>query len=247
MTAPRCELRLGDWRETLAGETCDLLLCDPPYSARTHSGERGTRLSARSDAKYNPTKTAPARNGITYAAIDESVVAEFVTAWTARVGHWVVMFGDDISWRWWRDAWDGAGWVTFAPVVWVKSNPPPRFSGDGPTSSCEYILVARPRGRLDPARTGSRPGHYDVLTQTGRGGHAPGVVGAKDVGGMRAIIRDYSLRGDTIIDPFAGSGSTLLAARVEGRHSLGSELDPKHHEIARKRLAAGWTPRLFAE
>ena len=74
-----------------------------------------------------------------------------------------------------------------------------------------------------------------------------GISDCKPAGLMRALVRDYSLRGDVVIDPFAGSGSTLLAARVEGRHSVGSELDPKHHAIATRRLTAGWTPGLFAE
>jgi DNA modification methylase len=42
----------------------------------------------------------------------------------------------------------------------------------------------------------------------------------------------------TILDPFCGSGSTLVAAAKLGRHFLGFEMSPEYCEIARKRIAA---------
>jgi DNA modification methylase len=43
---------------------------------------------------------------------------------------------------------------------------------------------------------------------------------------------------DTLLDPFAGSGTTLVAAKKLGRHFLGFEISPEYCAIARKRIAA---------
>jgi DNA modification methylase len=41
------------------------------------------------------------------------------------------------------------------------------------------------------------------------------------------LVRMYSVRGDTVLDPFVGTGTTSLAALLEGRSSLGIERDPE--------------------
>lgn len=81
--------------------------------------------------------------------------------------------------------------------------------------------------------------------QTVSSGHGYcGVRGAKSLDTMRAIIRDYTRPGDLVCDPCAGSGTTLIAAAIEGRRAIGAEMDPKTYEIAQKRIAKGYTPIL---
>lgn len=59
-------------------------------------------------------------------------------------------------------------------------------------------------------------------------------------------IRVSSNEGDLILDPFAGSGSTGVAALKEGRRFIGSELDADYHAIALQRLEAAYQqPRLL--
>lgn len=50
------------------------------------------------------------------------------------------------------------------------------------------------------------------------------------------LVRMFSFTEDTVLDPFAGSGTTLLAASQWGRHSIGFEVDPKYFELAKRRL-----------
>jgi len=58
---------------------------------------------------------------------------------------------------------------------------------------------------------------------------------------LRRLIGLFAPKGGLVLDPFAGSGSTLVAARLEGRRFLGFEINREYYEIARRRLeeAAG--------
>src|SRR5512138_1927873 len=51
------------------------------------------------------------------------------------------------------------------------------------------------------------------------------------------FIEFFTKQGETVLDPMAGTGSTLVAALRAGRHSYGIELNPKYAEIARHILA----------
>jgi DNA modification methylase len=52
----------------------------------------------------------------------------------------------------------------------------------------------------------------------------------------RRLIELYSFRGDVVLDPFCGSGTTCLAARRTQRHFVGYEIDADYVTLARKRL-----------
>jgi len=66
------------------------------------------------------------------------------------------------------------------------------------------------------------------------------------------LIRLYTYVDDLVLDPFMGSGSTLVAAARLGRRGIGYDLDPSYVEIARRRVADGAEAdaareRLFAD
>jgi site-specific DNA-methyltransferase (adenine-specific) len=50
------------------------------------------------------------------------------------------------------------------------------------------------------------------------------------------LVRMFSFMDDTVLDPFAGSGTTLLAAMRAGRHSIGVDIEKEYLALARKRL-----------
>jgi site-specific DNA-methyltransferase (adenine-specific) len=50
------------------------------------------------------------------------------------------------------------------------------------------------------------------------------------------LIRMFSFVGDTVVDPFCGSGTTMVAAMKAGRNSVGIEIDPQYCRMAEDRL-----------
>lgn len=72
-------------------------------------------------------------------------------------------------------------------------------------------------------------------TRTGRSLHPT----QKPLDLMKWLVRSYSNPGDTILEPFAGSGSTLLAAQLLGRNAIGIEQSLDYCAIITERLKRG--------
>ena len=52
----------------------------------------------------------------------------------------------------------------------------------------------------------------------------------------RRLIQMFSFVGDTVLDPFLGTGSTTIAAMQRGRNSIGCEIDPEYFRLARRHI-----------
>jgi len=72
----------------------------------------------------------------------------------------------------------------------------------------------------------------DIRGETTRKGH-PAPFPAELA---ERLIRMFSFAGDTVLDPFAGTGSTSVAAIETGRNSIAVEIEPKYFALARARL-----------
>lgn len=220
------DLRLGRWQDVLADvETCDAVITDPPYSERTHAG-----------ALAVVTEGTTVRGVGGYGHMTAQDVKELVRFWSARCTGWMVFHTDDVLFPFFRETAEWEGRYTF-PILPVLQQQP-RVSGDGPSSCGHFLAVSRPREKRFLS-WGSLPGWYE----SPRDGSI--VRGGKPVSLVRKIIRDYTRPGALIVDPYAGGGTTLLAAAIEGRRAIGAEMDPATYAKARARLARGHTPVMF--
>jgi site-specific DNA-methyltransferase (adenine-specific) len=58
----------------------------------------------------------------------------------------------------------------------------------------------------------------------------------KPIPSLVSLIRSFSLPGETVLDPFAGSGSSCAAALLTGRRYIGVEMDDAYFQHASERL-----------
>lgn len=127
---------------------------------------------------------------------------------------------------------------------WQKSNAFPAIAKVY-AFSVEYIVWYT---KGSPYTFNKSPRLRDVITTPICGGdeRTPHPT-QKPLALMGEHVTVHTKPGDLILDPFAGSGTTGVAALKEGRRFVGCELDPNYHALAAKRLeAAAAQPRLLA-
>jgi site-specific DNA-methyltransferase (adenine-specific) len=208
----------GDCREVLAGmadESVVAVLTDPPYTERTHAKAR-----------------TPERDGVTtFAAITDAELRDLLSSMGRVSQGWVVATLDYRH----AVAFDNeppTGLKVQRLGVWVKTNPTPQLSGDRPAQGWESIAYMHRDDRRSKWNGGGAHGNH-VAPIPPPEGHPT----AKPLPLVSKWVRWFSNPGDTILDPFAGSGTTLRAAKDEGRKAIGIELDERYCEIAARRLA----------
>ncbi len=131
------------------------------------------------------------------------------------------------------DAWKSAGFRIVGHITFPK-----RYS------STTRLMRYSHEGAYLLAKGSPKPPTYpigDVIDWTYSGNKLHPTQ--KPIQVLTPLIETFCPRGGLVLDPFAGSGSTLVAARSIGRRYLGVELYPQFHEVATKRIQ-GYTKRL---
>lgn len=135
--------------------------------------------------------------------------------------------------------------LPFVRAVWLRYEIPAARGTVLNSGDIAYVFGdhrAQPGATLIPGEA----------TSNGSFGQARGAHPCpRDLDHMRWLVSRLTLPTDLIIDPFAGSGTTLLAAREHGREAIGFEIEPKYCDAAVKKLSqmplalpvAEWTPR----
>jgi len=143
----------------------------------------------------------------------------------------------------WRVAFalQDAGWWLRSDIIWSKPNPMPESVSDRPTRAHEYVfLLAKSEryfydaGALRNSSGANARTVWLIASDPFDGAHhatmPPELAGRCILAGSR--------RGDVVLDPFAGAGTTALVAVGNGRRAIGCELNPEYARLALDRVAS---------
>ena len=130
---------------------------------------------------------------------------------------------------------EDAGFKFMNLLVWVKNNATPNKYY---MQKCEYICLFR-KGF---AKNINDMGMTNVF-------NIPNIIGVKyhptekPVELMKNFILQSTQENEIVLEPFAGSGATCVAAIECGRRFVASEIEEKYCEIAKQRVEEGFVPR----
>lgn len=210
----------GDCREIFANlRPVDLVLTDPPYSDKTHDNAKSNKGGGTGF------------KAIDFKAIDFKAIEDLLTACARLCDGWFIA---TMEWRHIAelDRTCPPPWELVRFGVWVKTNPMPQISADRPGNGWEGIAYLYPRGKKKEWNGGGNHGNWIGPLVT-NGDHPTG----KPLPMYHTMIERFSDSGDTVLDPFMGSGTSLVAAKDLGRRAIGIELDEKYCEIAARRMS----------
>lgn len=226
-------LWLGDCREILPTlEPVDHVITDPPYS-------RDLYLKFRTNKGKRPYDDARARREIQNDAIGaiDDMLPDVAVQIVRIARRWMVVFHDAEVGHRWREAF-GPCYVRAG--VWVKPNAVPQMSGDRPGQGFESMTIGHAKGR----KRWNGGGRCAVWTALAVNSQAETRVEAdhpcpKPEPLMSELVSLFTDPGETIVDPFGGSGTTAVAAKRLGRRCVLIEREERHCETTAKRLSQG--------
>lgn len=249
MTGAGWQLHLGDALDgmrQLPDASFDAVITDPPYSS---GGQfRGDRVNPNVTSKYVQHGTELVRPEFGGDSRDQRSYA-FWTCWwlneayrLCRDGAAIALFTD------WRqlptvtDALQAGGFVWRGVAVWDKVGGRPALGRI--RNQAEYVVWGSKGPMATERNAPMLPGVISCSVKQDDKHHITG----KPTEVMRWLVR-LCERGGRILDPFAGSGTTGVAALLEGFAFVGFEREAAYHAIASRRLreAEERAPSLFAE
>jgi site-specific DNA-methyltransferase (adenine-specific) len=237
-------------------KSVDVVFADPPYflssggisvqSGKMVSVDKGDwdkSLTIKDKLSFHQTWIREARK----------VLKDDGTIWISATLHSVYAIGVALELE---------GFSIINNVIWRKTNPAPNISGRAFTHSTETVIWARKQ--LSPTKKGKHYFAYkdmkkynhgkqlkdfwdlndtNVVFESGTTPKREKTYGKhptqKPISLLERIIEASTTEGQIILDPFAGSGTTLIVANSLSRRSIGIELDKMYLDLAKKRIIGG--------
>lgn len=231
-----CTLYLGDCLEVMPTlEPVGHAVFDPPYEASLHA--------AKSHLSNLRKDNGPELKEINFEAVDAIRPAVVSEASKICTGWFIAFCTVEGVWEWAEE-------INASPMkykracIWIKPDSTPQLNGQGPAQGAECFVTAWcGKGHAKWNAGGKRGVYKHIVNPSDRhGGHPT----EKPWRLFDELLRDFTGPGDTVLDPFMGSGTTLVACAKLGRKGIGIELDPDYFDIACKRVEEAYRqPDLF--
>jgi len=203
--------------------TIDLCVTDPPYLIETQGGG----LYAQQDKQYVK-ELNDIKDGFRTEILDELCrVMKRINIYIFCSQKQIIPLTDYFVTK------RGCNWNL---LCWHKDNPVPAC-GNKYLTDTEYLLFFRQKGvKLYGNFDTKRTWFNTPLNQADKEkwGHPT----IKPLGIVRTLVFNSSEEGQTILDPFMGSGTTAIACIKEKRHFVGFELSKDYYDMACKRIKA---------
>ncbi len=256
-------LQLGDARDLswLSDRSVHLVVTSPPYwTLKEYAAGNGNQMGHFEDYDHFLTELDRVWKECARVLVGGGriccVVGDVCIPRKQGGRHYLVPLHSDIQVRARR-----LGLDCLTPILWHKiANGATEAQGNGAgfygkpyqpggiiKNDIEYILFLRKGGEYrsvpmiqkslsmltrEEMQTWQRSIWTDLRGASTRSGHpAPYPVELAE-----RLIKLFSFAGDTILDPFAGTGSTSQAAIIAGRNSIANEIEPTYFEIAKRRI-----------
>lgn len=207
----------------LPDKSIDLIITDPPYDidAKSHRSTNTNGLTKHFNAVLEDLEAANITNGI-----DNAILNDFMRVMkTPNIYIWCNR-KQIISYL---DYFVKLHHCGFDILVWIKTNPIPAC-GMNYLNDKEYCLYFRRNKRI---HTVYQRAHTYWITPTNKKDkqlyHHPTV---KPLSIIEDLVINSSEEGDTVLDPFASSGTTGEAAIKNRRKFIGFELNPSHYKTS---------------
>lgn len=211
--------------KSINDESIDLIVTDPPYRVGTNgcAGSTGgmlARIHSNDGKVFN------------HNDIDCTEYApEFYRV--LKDGSHLYVMTNHVNLIHMLNTFTNCGFHFIKSLIWDKGN---KIMGRFYMSQFEYILFFRKGKGVKINNCGTS----DILSVPNIKSKKPDGTNYHDtekpVELMRILIENSSQPNDLVMDPFAGIGSTLIAAKSSGRRAIGCELDPEFYNTAMDRL-----------
>ena len=226
----RCDITTSDYKNFLCGisnNSVDLMLTDPPYNISRKTGfsnvKKGVkRFSVNMDfGKWDKE------------VIDLQKLCDY-TIQVLKNGGTAIIWYDIWKLSYLANAMKKAKFKMLRLIIWQKTNPVPI------NQKCTYLSNSREIAIMGVK--GGNPTFHSIYDDGVYKFPIPNFGGKrlhstqKSIPLFREIIEKHSNKGDLVIDPFLGSGTTAVASLSLDRQFMGCDIDAEYVNIAKNRI-----------